>query len=102
MVMSSSPDLARVVEPASPPTTWHARADTESRGTSVTEARQETDRENGRSSADFYLCRRVDMVSGVSQRPAALLLLGVDQDLPRPVSVSASTAPRRSPVPAPP
>src|SRR3954452_16068608 len=100
--MSSSPDLARVVELASPPATRHARADTESRGTTVTEARQETDMRNGWSSADFYLCRRVDTLPGVSQRLEVPVCLSVDQDLPVLSPLSDPPAPHRSRVPAPP
>src|SRR3954454_24900732 len=99
MVMSSSPDLAHVVEPASPPTTGHACADTERRGAPVTEARQETDRGTGSSSADLYLCPPVDKWSGVSQRHEVMMCLSVAQDLPtgryghalRPLSRPSST-----------
>src|SRR3954453_5903919 len=52
MVMSSSPDLAHVVAPASPPATEHACADTERKGTGVTGATVEADRGSGPSRAD--------------------------------------------------
>src|SRR5918993_3067179 len=49
MVMSSSPDLAHVVAPASPPATEHACAGTESKGTDVTGAMVESNRRTGPS-----------------------------------------------------
>ena len=49
MVMSSSPGLAHVVAPASPPATEHACAGTESKGTGVTGAMDESNRRTGPS-----------------------------------------------------
>src|SRR4051794_16993730 len=56
MVMSSSPDLAHVVAPASPPATEHACAATESNGTDATGAMVETNRRTGPSSAELHVC----------------------------------------------
>src|SRR5215213_256083 len=60
MVISSSPDLARVVAPASPPATEHARAATERKGTGVTGAMDESNRRTDPSWADLHICRPID------------------------------------------
>src|SRR3712207_2196009 len=51
---------------ASPPTTEPACADTESRGTCVTDAMEETNRGNGPSWAELDLYSRIDMCPGAS------------------------------------
>ena len=63
MVMSSSPDLAHVVAPASPPATEHACAATESKGTDVTGAMVESNRRTGPSSAELHLCNTLRLLS---------------------------------------
>src|SRR3954468_18666573 len=68
MVMSSSPDLARVVAPASPPATEHARAATERKGTHGAGAMDESNRRTDPSWADVHICRRIDTSFGASSR----------------------------------
>src|SRR3954462_8723103 len=63
MVMSSSPDLAHVVAPASPPTTEHACAATESNGTDATGAMDESNRRTGPSSAELHVCNTLSLFS---------------------------------------
>src|SRR4051794_8309544 len=64
MVMSSSPDLAHVVAPASPPATEHACAATERKGTGVTGAMGETNRRTGPSWAEVHLCDTAELSNG--------------------------------------
>src|SRR4051794_37330565 len=64
MVMSSSPDLAHVVAPASPPATEHACAATERKGTGVTGAMGETNRRTGPSWAEVHLCNTAELSNG--------------------------------------
>src|SRR3954447_16042038 len=64
VVMSSSPDLAHVVAPASPPATEHACAATERKGTGVTGAMGETNRRTGPSWAEVHLCNTAELSNG--------------------------------------
>src|SRR6478672_7466231 len=71
MVMSSSPELARVVAPASPPATEHARAATERKGVSGTGAMDESNRENDPSWADVHYIDTSTPLTGVSGAPVS-------------------------------
>ena len=67
MVMSSSPDLAHVVAPASPPATEHACAGTDSKGTGVTGAMDESNRRTGPSSAELHVCNTCELLCRASR-----------------------------------